>query len=100
VPAEFGKQGIAPQFGCFFRGTGSEVDLGDVRVQIAPPTLAPRRRGQWWHGSRPGASLGVKHRRRHLPRTRVHNGQVEPRYASVVELYDPINTLKPVGEDL
>jgi hypothetical protein len=30
----------------------------------------------------------------------VHNGQVEPRYASVVELYDPINTLKPVGEDL
>ena len=30
----------------------------------------------------------------------MHNGQVEPRYASVVELYDPINTLKPVGEDL
>jgi uncharacterized protein DUF4336 len=29
-----------------------------------------------------------------------HTGRAEPVYASVVELYEPINTLKPVGEDL
>jgi hypothetical protein len=48
----------------------------------------------------PNADARRDLRRIPLPRTPLNRRQVEPRYASVVELYDPINTPKPVGEDL